>query len=31
MPEAWHPNRWRDQCVPEHEKKEIYPIFIEEF
>ena len=21
MPVAWHPDRWWDWCVPEHEKK----------
>ena len=30
MPVAWHPNRWRDWCVSEDEKKEIDPVFIEE-
>ena len=30
MPAAWHPNRWWDWCVPEDEKKEIHPMFIEE-
>ena len=23
MPVAWHPDRWWNQCVPEHEKKEL--------
>ena len=23
MPVAWHPDRWWDWCVPEHEKKEL--------
>ena len=31
MPIAWHPKRWWNFCVPEDEKKEIDPIFIEEF
>ena len=26
----WQRNRWWDSCVPEHEKKEIDPIFNEE-
>ena len=23
MPVAWHPDRWWNWCVPEHEKKEL--------
>ena len=23
MPAAWHPDRWWNWCVPEHEKKEL--------
>ena len=30
MPIAWHPNRWWNYFVSEDEKKETYPIFIEE-
>ena len=26
---GWHPNRWWDWCLPEDEKKEINPMFIE--
>ena len=26
---AWHPERWRNVCMPEDEKKEIEPIFTE--
>ena len=29
-PAAWHSERWWDFCVPEDEKNEIDPIFIEE-
>ena len=29
MPVAWHPKRWWDFCMTEHEKKEIEPILIE--
>ena len=28
---AWHPNRWWEWCLSEDEKKEIDPMFIEEF
>ena len=31
MPVAWHLNRWQDWCMPEDEKKEIDPMFIEDF
>ena len=31
MPIAWPSKRWWDWCVPEGEKKEMDPIFIEEF
>ena len=30
IPVAWHPNRWKDWCMSEDEKKEIDPMFIEE-
>ena len=30
MPVAWHPTRWWDWCMPEDEKKEINPFFIDE-
>ena len=30
MPVAWHPNRQWDWCMPEDQKKEIDPMFIEE-
>ena len=29
MPVSWHPNRWKDWCMSEDDKKEIDPIFIE--
>ena len=31
MPVAWHSDRWWDWCMSEDEKKEIDPMFIEEF
>ena len=31
MPVVWHPDRRWDWCMPEDEKKEIDPVFIEEF
>ena len=27
MPVAWHPDRWWNWCVPEHEKKELETYF----
>ena len=29
MPVAWHPNRWRNFCMPADEKKETEAIFTE--
>ena len=29
MPVVWHPKKWWNFCMPEDEKKEIEPIFIE--
>ena len=31
IPVAWHPNKLRDWCVSDFDKKEIDPMFIEEF
>ena len=30
MPAAWHPTRWWDWCMPEDNKKEINPFYIDE-
>ena len=30
MPIAGHSNRWRNQSMPEDEKKQIDPMFLEE-
>ena len=30
MPVAWYPYRWWDWSMPDDEKKEIDPMFIEE-
>ena len=31
IPVAWHPNKLRDWCVSDYDKKEIDPMFIEKF
>ena len=30
MPIVWHPNRWLDWCMLEDEKKNVYPMFVEQ-